>query len=122
MTFWKITDTRMNCLISHQEIQALGYDLAELTQNQERTQEFLDILVKKGKEVLGINIDNGVQSFYGTFLPDKSLLLSISCGDIEEELDEEETADLQREYRLPLLPLEEGDYEGDLISYQILFP
>ena len=122
MTFWKITDTRMNCLISHQEIQALGYDLAELTQNQERTQEFLDILVKKGKEVLGINIDNGVQSFYGTFLPDKSLLLSISCGDIEEELDEEETADLQREYRLPLLPLEEGDYEGNLISYQILFP
>ena len=50
MTFWKITDTRMICLISHQEIQALGYDLAELTQNQERTQEFLDILVKWGKK------------------------------------------------------------------------
>lgn len=122
MTFWKITDTRMNCLISHQEIQALGYDLTELTQNQERTQEFLDILVKKGKEVLGINIDNGVQSFYGTFLPDKSLLLSISCGEIEEELEEEEIAKLQREYRLPLLPLEDGDAESSIITYQILFP
>lgn len=122
MTFWKITDTRMNCLISHQEIQALGYDLTELTQNQERTQEFLDILVKKGKEVLGMNIENGVQSFYGTFLPDKSLLLSISCADIEEEMDDEEIAELQREYRLPLLPMEDGADNSPILSYQILFP
>lgn len=122
MTFWKVTDTRMNCLISHQEIQALGYSLTDLTQNQERTREFLDILVNKGKEVLGMKIESGVQSFYGTFLPDKSLLLSISCADIDMEMNEEEFAELQREYRLPLLPLEDGVDDGEELSYQILFP
>lgn len=119
MTFWKITDTRMNCLISQQEIQDLGYDIVELTQNRERTQEFLDILIKKGQEVLGINIENGIQSFYGAFLPDKSLLLSISCSDIEEELNE--AARIRKDVRLPLLPVD-GDEENPILSYQVLLP
>ena len=80
MTFWKVSDTRMNCLITEAEIAALGYSLEDLTPGQERTEEFfLNLLLKKGKEVLGLNIDNGIQGFYGAFLPDRSLMLSISC-------------------------------------------
>ena len=79
MTFWKVSDTRMNCLITEAEIAALGYSLEDLTQDRERTEEFLNLLLKKGKEVLGLNTDNGIQGFYGAFLPDRSLMLSISC-------------------------------------------
>ena len=79
MTFWKVSDTRMNCLITEAEIVALGYSLEDLTQDRERTEEFLNLLLKKGKEVLGLNTDNGIQGFYGAFLPDRSLMLSISC-------------------------------------------
>ena len=72
MTFWKVSDTRMNCLITEAEIAALGYSLEDLTQDRERTEEFLNLLLKKGKEVLGLNTDNGIQGFYGAFLPDSS--------------------------------------------------
>ena len=72
MTFWKVSDTRMNCLITEAEIAALGYSLEDLTQDRERTEEFLNLLLKKGKEVLGLNTDNGIQGFYGAFLPDRS--------------------------------------------------
>ena len=51
MTFWKVSDTRMNCLITEAEIAALGYSLEDLTQDRERTEEFLNLLLKKGKEV-----------------------------------------------------------------------
>ena len=61
MTFWKVSDTRMNCLITEAEIAALGYSLEDLTQDRERTEEFLNLLLKKGKEVLGLNTDNGFQ-------------------------------------------------------------
>ena len=30
MTFWKVSDTRMNCLITEAEIAALGYSLEDL--------------------------------------------------------------------------------------------
>ena len=47
MTFWKVSDTRMNCLITEAEIAALGYSLEDLTQDRERTEEFLNLLLKK---------------------------------------------------------------------------
>ena len=59
MTFWKVSDTRMNCLITEAEIAALGYSLEDLTQDRERTEEFLNLLLKKGKEVLGLNTASG---------------------------------------------------------------
>ncbi len=65
MTFWKVSDTRMNCLITEAEIAALGYSLEESYTGQGAYQEFLNLLLKKGKEVLGLNTDNGIQGFYG---------------------------------------------------------
>lgn len=117
MTFWKITDTRMNCLISHQEIQDLGYNILELTQNREKTQEFLNLLLEKGKEVLGMPMEGSVQNFYGAFLPDKSLLLSISC-------DEASAPGVSREEAPGFMPaeMEKMEGEGPVLSYQILFP
>ena len=54
MTFWKVSDTRMNCLITEAEIAALGYSLEDLTQDRERTEEFLIFFSRKGKKSLGL--------------------------------------------------------------------
>lgn len=114
MTFWKITDTRINCLVSKLEIEALGYSLVELTQNRERTEEFLQLLVEKGEEALGISLTEGIQGFSGAFLPDGSLLLSISCGNREEAV---QGIEKKRE---PLLP-GVSDTKAPFLTYQILF-
>ena len=56
MTFWKITETKMNCLITQEEIEILGYSMEELMQNHERTKEFLNLLLEKGCEVLNMQV------------------------------------------------------------------
>lgn len=113
MTFWKITETRMNCLISHQEIQAMGYEISELTEDRERTQEFLNRLLEKGREVLGMKMDGIVQSFCGAFLPDKSLLLTISCG-------EPRPAEVTDGF-LPMALAQQTD-DQPILSFHVLFP
>ena len=72
MTFWKITETKMNCLITQEEIEILGYSMEELMQNHERTKEFLNLLLEKGCEVLNMQVSGDVTSFYGALLPDRS--------------------------------------------------
>ncbi|MDO5601012.1 MAG: adaptor protein MecA [Lachnospiraceae bacterium] len=117
MTFWKISDTRMNCLITEAEIIALGYSLEDLTNNTGRTEEFLNLLLKKGKEVLGLNTDNGLQGFYGAFLPDRSLMLSISC---QAENSQESTSSASAEFSGMLIEPDNRDKETT--RWQILFP
>lgn len=119
MRFWKLSDTRMNCLISHEELTALGYSIEELTQDRERTIEFLNLLLEKGKEKLGLHIEDGVQSFYGAFLPDKSLLLSICCDRGEAERMNGGVAPQGTDRGLLS---SDADTEAPVLSYQIMFP
>ena len=111
MTFWKVSENKMNCLITKEEIEALGYTIEDLMQNKERTKEFLNLLLEKGSEILEMKIDGSVTSFYGAFMPDRSLLLSISYG-------EEERPNMPQES----IPKEliAGNEDGTL-SYQIMF-
>ena len=101
MTFWKITETKMNCLITQEEIEILGYSMEELMQNHERTKEFLNL-----------QVSGDVTSFYGALLPDRSLLLSIAC---EEE--KQKANQLQRVKEE--LTSEDA---AECLSYQIVFP
>ena len=119
MTFWKISDTRMNCLITEAEIIALGYSLEDLTESKERTEEFLNLLLKKGIEVLGIQADSHVQGFYGAFLPDRSLMLSISCQSDHDPMPEALHPSISSDSGL--LP-EPEDKDKAASSWQILFP
>ena len=112
MTFWKITETKMNCLITQEEIEILGYSMEELMQNHERTKEFLNLLLEKGCEVLNMQVSGDVTSFYGALLPDRSLLLSIAC---EEE--KQKANQLQRVKEE--LTSEDA---AECLSYQIVFP
>lgn len=119
MTFWKLSDTRMNCLISHEELEILGYSIEDLTQDKERTLEFLDMLLEKGKEKLGLHIENGIQSFYGAFLPDRSLILSISCDAGESERMNKGVSSGSVDGGLIPFKMDE---DASVLAYQILFP
>jgi len=109
----------MNCLITQEEIETLGFHVEELMSDRERTTELLNLLAMKGKEALGMDLQMGVQSFYGAFLPDRSLLLTITCGgaagDAEVKVLQESDDIFKR------LLSEQGDKEGEILSYQILF-
>lgn len=117
MTFWKIADNRISCLISKAEIEALGYTLTDITHNKERTEEFLNMILEKGEEALGVDMEGEIQGFAGTFLPDGSLLLLISCGDREAAGDGGNAAENQYKKLFPEIP----DEGAPILSYQILF-
>lgn len=117
MTFWKIADNRISCLISKEEIEALGYSLVDITHNKERTEEFLNMVLEKGEEALGVSMEGGIQGFAGTFLPDGSLLLLISCGNREISGDEESVPENQYRKLFPEMP----DEGAPILAYQILF-
>lgn len=81
MTLWKMSDTRITCMINQTEIEILGYTVEELARNDARTEEFLQVILQKGKEMLGLKTEYGVKAFHGVVLPDKSLLLTIVCNE-----------------------------------------
>ncbi|MGN0404792.1 MAG: adaptor protein MecA [Bariatricus sp.] len=112
MTFWKITETKMNCLITQEEIEILGYSMDELMQNHERTKEFLNLLLAKGCEVLKMQMSGDVTSFYGALLPDRSLLLSIACEGEAQRVSQPQSA------KNELV----GEDTEEVLSYQIVFP
>lgn len=119
MTFWKLSDTRMNCLITQEEIETLGFHIDELMNDRERTVELLNLLAMKGKEALGMDLQMTVQSFYGAFLPDRSLLLTITCGAEAGEAVgtvQQESGDIFKK-----LLAEREDQEGEILTYQVLF-
>ncbi|MCI8639012.1 MAG: adaptor protein MecA [Coprococcus sp.] len=117
MTFWKIADNRISCLISKAEIEALGYTLTDITHNKERTEEFLNMILEKGEEALGVDMEGEIQGFSGTFLPDGSLLLLISCGDREAAVESGSAVESQYKKLFPEMP----DKGSPILPYQVLF-
>lgn len=65
----------------------MGYQLPELQRSQEKTQEFLNMLLEDARQFLDVDTANGVQNFVAAMLPDESVYLSISCADCNEEID-----------------------------------
>ena len=41
MTFWKVSDTRIGCRITMQEIKDMGFEFQELSKERQKTAEFL---------------------------------------------------------------------------------
>ncbi len=87
MTLWKINEKHMNCMVTEEEIKVMGYDLEELQTSQDKTREFLDALLENGKNLLELDISEGIKSFNATYLQNNTLFLSISCAEPEEEID-----------------------------------
>ncbi|HIS31916.1 MAG TPA: adaptor protein MecA [Candidatus Limivivens intestinipullorum] len=88
MTFWRINDTKISCRITMDEIHEMGFDFQELTQDRQKTTEFLSTLMEKARTSLQGDLPDGIQSFSAQMLPDASVLITISCVDIEKEIND----------------------------------
>ena len=79
MIFWKLDDETIRCLINKAEIGQMGFDLKELSTDNERMEEFLEAVVADSKNYIEWNTENGVQNYVARSLPSEQFLLTISC-------------------------------------------
>ncbi|MDO5521286.1 MAG: adaptor protein MecA [bacterium] len=86
MTLWKLTEKHMNCMISEDEIIEMGFQLEELKVDKEKTSQFLSVILQNGKNLLGLDISEGMKNFNATYLQNNTVFLSISCEDPEQEI------------------------------------
>lgn len=87
MTFWKIGEARISCRVTLEEIREMGFDYQELAQDRQKTVDFLGRILNDAKEALKVELPDGISAFTAHVLPDQSVLLVISCADIEKEID-----------------------------------
>ena len=79
MLFWKLDDETIRCLINKEEIGQMGFDLKELSTDNELMEEFLNAVVADSKNYVDWNTENGVQNYIARALPSEQFLLTISC-------------------------------------------
>ena len=79
MFFWKIDDETIRCLINKEEIGQMGFDLKELSSDNDLMEEFLNAIIADSKNYIEWNTDNGVQNYIARALPSEQFLITISC-------------------------------------------
>ena len=79
MFFWKIDDETIRCLINKEEIGQMGFDLNELSLDNDLMEEFLNAIIANSKNYINWNTDNGVQNYIARALPSEQFLITISC-------------------------------------------
>ena len=79
MFFWKIDDETIRCLINKEEIGQMGFDLKELSEDNEQMEEFLNAVIADSKNYIEWNTENGVQNYIARSLPSEQFLITISC-------------------------------------------
>ena len=79
MFFWKIDDETIRCLINKEEIGQMGFDLNELSSDNDLMEEFLNAIIANSKNYINWNTDNGVQNYIARALPSEQFLITISC-------------------------------------------
>ena len=77
--FWKIDDETIRCLINKEEIGQMGFDLNELSSDNDLMEEFLNAIIASSKNYINWNTDNGVQNYIARALPSEQFLITISC-------------------------------------------
>lgn len=79
MYFWKIDDETIRCLINKQEIDQMGFNIQEISSNEESMSDFLNAIVDNSLNYIAWNTEHGVQKYIARSLPADQLLLTISC-------------------------------------------
>lgn len=79
MFFWKIDDETIRCLINKEEIGQMGFDLKELSEDNEQMEDFLNAVIANSKNYINWNTDNGIQNYIARALPSEQFLITISC-------------------------------------------
>ena len=90
MEFQRVGQHTVKCLISEEEIYALGYSIEEIMSNGERTQEFMNYIFDMAEQEFQMKFDMGVKTVRADFLPDHTISLTFSehpaSGDMMEHL------------------------------------
>jgi negative regulator of genetic competence, sporulation and motility len=77
MTFTKINDYTVQCVIAVKEIDQMGYALNELYTNKEAASKFMRNVMEKGEEA-GFQLNHNLQEIQVVLLPDGQLVLSFT--------------------------------------------
>lgn len=78
MKFSRDEKNRVHCVITEEEILALGYTIDEIISNGERTQEFMNRIFDMAEDELQIKFNNGLKTVRADLLPDHTLSLTFS--------------------------------------------
>lgn len=87
MYFWKIDDETIRCLINKQEIDQMGFNIQELSSNEESMSDFLNAIVDNSLNYIAWNTEHGVQNYIARSLPADQFLLTISCTYPDDAID-----------------------------------
>ena len=87
MLFWKIDEETIRCLINKDEIINMGYDLAEISEDADQMEAFLESIVQNSRDYIEWDTENGIQNYMARALPADQFLITISCTFQDEVID-----------------------------------
>ncbi|RDY31045.1 adaptor protein MecA [Lachnotalea glycerini] len=87
MTFSKINEYTVQCVITMSEIDQMGYALQELYTNREAASEFMRNIMKKGEEA-GFQLNSNLQEIQAMLLSDSKLVLSFTAVDPDRQVNQ----------------------------------
>lgn len=85
MIFKKINAHTIRCQIGEDEISALGFEITELTRNQERADEFIKLIMERGRQE-GYEVSEPITSVDTTFTSSNQIILQYTNTSLEELL------------------------------------
>jgi len=87
MTFNRIDEHTVRCILNEKEISQMGYDLTELFQKHDQAESFLKEIITRAKEA-GFSMTQDYQTIQSMFLPDHQIILNISDISMEKPINE----------------------------------
>ncbi len=86
MTFNRINDHTVRCILHENEIGQMGYELSELFQQQDLAENFLRDIINKAREA-GFSMPE-YQTIQSIFMPNHEIVLNITDMSVEKSIDD----------------------------------
>ena len=87
MTFNRINEYTVRCVLDEKEIDMMGYNLKELFQNKNLANDFLLDIIEKAKNE-GFSMNDSYKSIQSMFLPNHQIVLNIFDANLDDPMDE----------------------------------
>lgn len=82
MTFKKINDDTVQCVVSYEDMQEYGLSVSDLFTRSEKCETFLHDMIKKAHDEVGFTIENSNIAMQITPLRDKGLIVTFTDDDM----------------------------------------
>ncbi|MBQ4284622.1 MAG: adaptor protein MecA [Lachnospira sp.] len=81
MEFKKISDSKFQCLLFEEDLEENNISLDDFFRNDTvKIHSLLEVVMEKAHDSIGVELDGGVVSLQLSPQPNRSLLLTVSCG------------------------------------------